>query len=151
MAPLLINIKLCASFHYLMWWNYSPETAKLGLDFCDLDLCIWPWLFAWTSSLSMVITLKNFRMIRWHKRCQNGVTDGRTDGQTEINFLRAAWQQLKTRAMFEHVYLYTDIGILAHITSGVRKYQHIDVWTWVRQFHGPWCYANWAVEQTELK
>ena len=27
----------------------------------------------------------------------------------------------------KHVYLYTDIEILAHITSGVRKYKHIDV------------------------
>ena len=28
-------------------WSYSPETVKLGVDLCDLDL--WPWPFAWTS------------------------------------------------------------------------------------------------------
>ena len=41
----------------------SPETAKLGVDLCDLDL--WPWPFAWTSLLTMVITPENFMMIRW--------------------------------------------------------------------------------------
>ena len=37
-------------------WSYGPETAEWGNDPCDLDL--WPWPFAWTSHLSMVITLK---------------------------------------------------------------------------------------------
>ena len=46
---------------------------------CDLDL--WPWLFAWTSLLSMVITPENFMMIRWQEHCGNGVTDGGTDGR----------------------------------------------------------------------
>ena len=62
-------------------WSYGPETAKLGHDLCDLDL--WPWPFAWTSCLSMVITPENFRMIRWQEHCQKGVTDGQTDGQTD--------------------------------------------------------------------
>ena len=47
------------------------------------------------------MTLKNniMMMIRWQEHCQNGVTDRRTDGQTdrqtEIAVLRAAWSQLK--------------------------------------------------------
>ena len=98
-APLLSNIKLCASFHHHMWiqTGYSPETVKWGHDLCDLDL--WPWTFAWTSRLSMVITPEHFRMIRWQEHCQKGVTDRRrdeqTDGRTEISVLRAAWSQLK--------------------------------------------------------
>ena len=32
-------------------WSYNPEMAKWDHDFCDLDL--WPWLFAWTSRLSL--------------------------------------------------------------------------------------------------
>ena len=28
-------------------WSYSPETAELGFDLCDLD--IWPWPLSWTS------------------------------------------------------------------------------------------------------
>ena len=39
---------------------------------------LWPWSFAWTSPLSMVISSENFRMIRWQEHCQKGVTDGRT-------------------------------------------------------------------------
>ena len=60
-------------------WSYSPETVKLGCDFCDLDL--WPWPFAWTSLLSLVITPENFMMIRWWEHSQKGVTDRQTDGK----------------------------------------------------------------------
>ena len=74
-------------------WSYSPETAKLGLDLCDLDL--WPWPFAWTSCLSLVITPENFMMIWWWEHSEKGVTDRRTDGQTDLSVLRAAWSQLK--------------------------------------------------------
>ena len=56
-------------------WSYGPETVKWGHDLCDLDL--WPWPFAWTSHLSMVISLENFRMVWWQEHCQKGVTDGR--------------------------------------------------------------------------
>ena len=62
-------------------WSYGPETAKWGHDLCDLDL--WPWPFAWTSLLSLVITPENFMMIRWLEHCQKGVTDRRTDRQTD--------------------------------------------------------------------
>ena len=62
-------------------WSYSPETVKLGCDLCDLDL--WPWPFAWTSLLSLVITPENFMMIRWWEHSQKGVTDGRTDRRTD--------------------------------------------------------------------
>ena len=44
-------------------WSYDPETAKWGHDLCDLDL--WPWPFAWTSLLLLVITPENFMMIWW--------------------------------------------------------------------------------------
>ena len=39
-------------------WSYSLETAKLGLDLCHLDL--WPLTltFAWTSLLSIIVTLQ---------------------------------------------------------------------------------------------
>ena len=58
-------------------WSYSPATAKLGYDLCDLDL--WPWPFAWTSLLSLAITPENFVMIRWWEHSQKGVTDRQTD------------------------------------------------------------------------
>ena len=61
-------------------WNYRPETVKSGVDLCDLDL--WPWPFAWTSLLSLVMTPENFMMIQWWEHSQKGVTDGQTDRRT---------------------------------------------------------------------
>ena len=80
-------------------WSYSPETVRLGRDLCDLDL--WPWPFAWTSLLSLVITPENFMMIGWWEHGEKGVTDGQTDWTSHI----AAWLQLKTPmpSMLSHV------------------------------------------------
>ena len=64
-------------------WSYSLETAKLGYDICDLAFDLWPWPFAWTSLLSLVITPENFVMIRWEEHSEKGVTDRLTDGQTD--------------------------------------------------------------------
>ena len=61
-------------------WSYGPEMAKLAVDLSDLDL--WPWPFAWTSLLSLVITPENSMMIRWWEHSQKGVTHGLTDGRT---------------------------------------------------------------------
>ena len=75
--------------------SYSPETAKLGVDLCDLDL----WPFAWTSLLSLVITPENFMMIQMYddgnivKKVWQ--TDRWTDGRTDWTIHRAAWWQLK--------------------------------------------------------
>ena len=45
-------------------WSYNPETTKLGVDLCDLEL--WPWPFAWTLLLSLVITPECVTlMTRW--------------------------------------------------------------------------------------
>ena len=70
-----------------------------------LTIDLWPWTFAWTSLLSLVITPENFMMIRGWEHSQKGVTDGQTDGQTENTICRAAWSQLKI------------IGHLFYITS----------------------------------
>ena len=74
-------------------WNYSPETAKLGCDLCDLD--VWPWPFAWTLPWSLVMTPENFMMIRWWEHSQKGVMDRRTDRRTKNTIHRAVWSQLK--------------------------------------------------------
>ena len=55
--------------------------AKLGVELCDLDL--WPWPFAWTSLLTMVITPESFMMIPWWEHDEKGVTDVQTDRQTD--------------------------------------------------------------------
>ena len=80
-------------------WSYSPETAKLDCDLCDLD--IWSWPFAWTSLQPMAITPEKFVMIRLREHSQKGVTDRQTetdrrmDGRTDWTIHRASWSQLK--------------------------------------------------------
>ena len=105
-APLLSNIKLYASFHHHMRIQTGVTVRKLlswVVTSVTLTFDLWPWPFAWTLLLSLVITPENFMMIRWGEHSQKGVTDGRTDGQTdrrtENTICRAAWSQLKTKAV----------------------------------------------------
>ena len=106
-APLLSIVKLYASFHHHMWIQ-TGVTVRNRLSWVvtsvTLTFDLWPWPFAWTSLLSLVITPENFMMIRWWEHNQKGVTDrqtdrrtdGRTDGRTDWTIHRAAWSQLKT-------------------------------------------------------
>ena len=102
-ATLLSNIKLCASFHHHLWIQTGVTVRKrlswvLTSVTLTCDLLHGP--FAWTSLLSLVITLENFMMIRWWEHSQKSVTDGgtdgQTDGQTHWTIHRVAWSQLKT-------------------------------------------------------
>ena len=105
-APLLSIIKLYASFHHHMWIQ-TGVTVRKRLSWVvtsvTLTFDLWPWPFAWTSLLSLVITPENFMMIPWWEHSQKGVTDrqtdGRTDrqtdGRTDWTIHRAAWSQLK--------------------------------------------------------
>ena len=102
-APLLSNIKLCASFHPHMsiktgvtvrkWLNWVLTSVPLTFD-------VWPRHFAWHLLLSLVITPDDFMMIRWWEHSLQGMTDGHTDGPTDGQMdwaiLRAAWSQLKS-------------------------------------------------------
>ena len=85
-APLLSNIKLCASFHRHMWIQTGVTVRKRingVMTSVTLTFDLWPRPFAWTSRLSMIISPENFRMIRWQEHCQKVVADGRTDRQTD--------------------------------------------------------------------
>ena len=125
-APLLSIIKLYASFHHHMWIQ-TRVTARKRLSWVltsvTLTFDLWPWPFAWTSLLSLVIIPENFMMIWWWEHGEKGVTDGRTDGQTDGRTDRrtdwtshiAAWSQLKTighlfNATSSFVYHFLAIG-----------------------------------------
>ena len=98
-APLLSNIKLCASFHHHMWIQTGVTVRKRlswVLTSVTLTFDLWPWPFAWTLLWSLVIIPENFMMIRWWEHSEKGGTDGQTDGQTDNTICRAAWSQLKT-------------------------------------------------------
>ena len=80
-------------------WSYSPETVKLGVDLCDLDL--WPLTLNFCMDIILVIGNNSWKfhddtmMRTLSKRCHRR-TDRQTDRQTEIAILKAAWSQLKT-------------------------------------------------------
>ena len=93
-APLLSSIKLCASFRRHVWIQTGVTVRKWlngVMTSVTLTFDLWPWPFAWTSLLSLVITPENFMMIPWWEHSQKGVTDRRTDWTIH----RAAWSQLK--------------------------------------------------------
>ena len=108
-APLLCCFQLCAWCHCHMWIQTGVRVRKRlswVLTSVTLTFDLWPWPFAWTSLLTMVITPENFMMIRWwehgEKRCDrrtdrqtDGRTDRRTDGRTEWTSHIAACSQLK--------------------------------------------------------
>ena len=88
-APLLSNIKLCASYHHQMWIQTGVTVRKWPswvLTSVTLTFDLWPWPFAWTSLLSLVTTPENFMMIRWWEHSQKGVTDRQTEGQTDRKY-----------------------------------------------------------------
>ena len=106
-------------------WIQTGVTVRKRLSWVvtsvTLTFDLWPWPFAWTSLLSLVITPDIFMMIGWWEHSQKGVTDrqtdGRTDGRTDgwtdrrtdWTIHRAAWSQLKVLRVNE-VYLLTHCG-----------------------------------------
>ena len=85
-APLLCCFQLCAWFHCHMWIQTGVRVRKRlswVLTSVTLTFDLWPWPFAWTSLLTMVITPENFMMIRWWEHGEKGVTDRRTDRRTD--------------------------------------------------------------------
>ena len=75
---------------------FSRVTLKFdGWPWKTIGHLFWTWPFAWTSLLSMVITPEIFRMIRWQKHCQKGVTDGPTDWRKEVllEMLGRSWKK----------------------------------------------------------
>ena len=86
-VPLLCCFQLCAWFHCHMWIQTGVRVRKRlswVLNSVTLTFDLWPWPFAWTSLLTMVITPENFMMIRWWEHGEKGVTDRQTDGRTDV-------------------------------------------------------------------
>ena len=102
-APLLCCFQLCAWFHCHMWIQTGVKVRKRlswVLTSVTLTFDLWPWPFAWTSLLTMVIIPENFMMIRWWEHGEkvwqtDRQTDGHTDGRTDWTSRIAAWSQLK--------------------------------------------------------
>ena len=85
-APLLSNMKLCASFHHHRWIQTGVTVRKRlngVMTSVTLTFDLWPWPFAWTLRLPLVITPE----ISWWYDDGNIVkvwqTDVRTDRQAD--------------------------------------------------------------------
>ena len=76
-------VAIC-EFKLESWSGKAQIGAKFALTSVTLTFDLWPWLFAWTSCLSMVITPDNFRMTWWQEHCEKGVTDGWTEVFLEL-------------------------------------------------------------------
>ena len=123
-APLLCCFQLCAWFHCHMWIQTGVRVRKRlswVLTSVTLTFDLWPWPFAWTSLLTMVITPENFMMIRWWEHGEKGVTDGQTDRQTdrqtENTICRAAWSQLKIGHLLYHVSTMSSLCITSKLSA----------------------------------
>ena len=137
-AHLLCYLKLCASFRKHMWIQTGVTVRKRlywVLTSVTLTFDLWPWPLAWTSLLSMVITLK----ISWWSDDRNIVkkcvtdrladrrTDGRTDRRTERCVLRAAWSQLNGQifAYNDECTKYLEKCLFYRRDNGTREWLHI--------------------------
>ena len=87
-APLICHIKFCASFQRHMWIQTGVtfrKTLNWVLTSGTLTFDRWHWPFAWTSLLSMLITLKfHDDTMMWKRR--DGQTDRQTDRQRQTNW-----------------------------------------------------------------
>ena len=130
-APLLCCFQLSAWFHCHMWIQTGVRVRKRlswVLTSVTLTFDLWPWPFAWTSLLTMVITPENFMMIRWWEHGEKGVTDRQTDGRTDRQTDRrtdwtshiAAWSQLKT---IGHLFYATSSFVHHFIPIGEFKFE----------------------------
>ena len=123
-APLLCHIKLCAPFHHHMWIQTGVWVRKRlcwVLTSVILTFDLWPWHYAWTSLLSMVITSENVMMIRWWEHSKKGVTDGRTDGRTEpfIELLGRSYNLLSRAAKYTYWVWYVETKLYRSYFTGI--------------------------------
>ena len=85
-ASLLSYIKRSAPLHCHMWnqtWVTVRKRLSGVMTSVTLTVDLWPWPFASTSRLSMVISLEDFLMTRREEHCQKRVKDGQTDGRVD--------------------------------------------------------------------
>ena len=131
-ALLLSIIKLYASFHHHMWIQTGVTVRKQlnwVLTSVTLTFDLWPWPFAWTSLLSLVITPENCMMIRWLEHGEKGVTDGQTDGRTDWTSHIAAWSQLKMASGMTKMRKSVIGSVYAYLMSCKAHYQYHELGT----------------------
>ena len=115
-----------------MWIQTGVRVRKRlswVLTSVTLTFDLWPWPFAWTSLMSILITAENFMMIWWWEHVEKGVADRRTDRRTDWTSPIAAWSQLKLDNLNEENYrpvsVLTDLSKLFEKKFRVYNFRHI--------------------------
>ena len=129
-ASLLCYCKFCASYRSHLWiqtgitvWN-PPNWGNFILTFVTLGFDLWPWPFAWTSLLSMVISW-------WH--CAKGVTDAPLDGKKEVSSKLLGRSRKLAPNTLTKPRLHPCskvIGFMSAMSKGGIKIQYIDLQFW---------------------
>ena len=127
-ALLLCYFKLCASF-CSHWWIQTVVAVRKRLSWVmtsvTLTFDIWPWPFAWTPFLSLVITRENFVIIRWQEHSEKCVTNRQTDRRTDkkrcsSSFLvRAKKSKHDTRHNYTYNFTHWNKNIILMIYQSV--------------------------------
>ena len=100
-APLLSNIKLCASFRHHIQTRVTVRKWFIWVDLCDLDLR--PLTLTFCMTITVVIGNNSWKfdddtmMGTLWKMCHGQTRQRRKDGRTENTIHGAAWSQLKKR------------------------------------------------------
>ena len=95
--PCLCCFQLCAWFHCHMWIQTGVRVRKRlswVLTSVTLTFDLWPWPFAWTSLLTMVITPENFMMIWWWEHGEQGKSEGFESCDWPIGRKRPIWVKI---------------------------------------------------------
>ena len=125
-------------------WSYSPETVKLGVDLCDLDL--WPLTLTFCIDVTFVIDNNSWKfhddtmLGTWLKRCDRR-TDRRTNGRADR--LNQSYSCLVAAKTFKDMWqcgsgpnLLPDTlphiqALIAAIHMNPLKWQTTRIWHWL--------------------
>ena len=149
-APFLSKIKLYASFHHHMWIQTGVTVRKRlsgVVTSVTLTFDLWPWPFAWTSPLSLVITPEHYVMIRWWSHSEKGVTDRQTDGRKRpfieqcdletwrmtLNYNRAPLLSIIKlyASLHHHMWIQTGVTVRKRLSLVVTTVNlTFDLWPW---------------------
>ena len=122
-ANLLCYIKPYTSFRHHMWIKTGVTVRKQinrVLTSVTLTFNLWPWPFAWTSLLSIVIIPENVMIIQWEKPWLWKRCDGQTrqtDGHLYWIFDISIRWSLMHHILLRHTYVVIFLQLFSLIIS----------------------------------
>ena len=134
-APLLSIIKLYASFHHHMWIKTRVTVRKRlswVLTSVTLTFDFWPWPFAWTSLLSLVIIPENCMMIRWWEHSQQGKSEGFDSCDRPSNLTQIGYKSLIVCPCDLEIWWMTLKNNTAHLLYNIKLCVSFHIHQWIQ-------------------